>query len=54
MVSEVFMGLAPMAVAPDNQRNGVGSALVKKGLGILREQKVAQRCIRVGASRVLP
>ena len=39
--SEVFMGLAPMAVAPDNQRNGVGSALVKKGLDILKEQKVA-------------
>jgi putative acetyltransferase len=28
-----LMGLAPMAVAPAHQRNGVGSALVRAGLG---------------------
>lgn len=28
-----FMGLAPMAVAPDYQRRGIGSALVRQGLG---------------------
>jgi len=27
-----LMGLAPMAVAPDHQRKGVGSALVREGL----------------------
>jgi putative acetyltransferase len=33
----VGMGLAPMAVLPDRQRQGIGSALVRRGLDILRE-----------------
>lgn len=32
------MGLAPMAVLPDRQRQGIGSQLVKRGLEILRER----------------
>lgn len=32
------MGLAPMAVAPERQRQGVGSALVERGLALLRER----------------
>jgi len=32
------MGLAPMAVRPDRQRQGIGSQLVKAGLEILEEQ----------------
>ncbi len=32
------MGLAPMAVLPDRQRQGIGSKLVEHGLEILREQ----------------
>lgn len=32
------MGLAPMAVLPDFQRQGIGSQLVKAGLEILRKQ----------------
>lgn len=32
------MGLAPMAVLPDHQGHGIGSALVKRGLDILRER----------------
>jgi putative acetyltransferase len=32
------MGLAPMAVLPDRQRQGVGSQLVRRGLHILRER----------------
>jgi putative acetyltransferase len=32
------MGLAPMAVLPDRQRRGLGSALVRRGLQILRER----------------
>ena len=32
------MGLAPMAVAPDRQRSGVGSALVRAGLEACRER----------------
>lgn len=32
------MGLAPMAVLPGKQRQGIGSQLVKRGLEILREQ----------------
>ena len=32
----VGMGLAPMAVAPDRQRQGIGSTLVRQGLEMLR------------------
>jgi len=32
------MGLAPMAVLPDRQRQGIGSLLVKRGLDILGER----------------
>ena len=32
------MGLAPMAVRPDRQRQGIGSQLVRRGLEILRER----------------
>ena len=32
------MGLAPMAVLPDRQRQGIGSQLVGRGIEILREQ----------------
>jgi len=32
------MGLAPMAVVPPRQRQGIGSLLVESGLAILREQ----------------
>ena len=32
------MGLAPMAVLPSMQRQGIGSQLVKRGLEILRER----------------
>jgi putative acetyltransferase len=31
------MGLAPLAVLPDHQRQRIGSALVRHGLAILRE-----------------
>jgi len=34
----VGMGLAPLAVTPDRQRQGIGSALTKRGLEILRER----------------
>jgi putative acetyltransferase len=34
----VGMGLAPMAVHPERQRHGVGSALVRHGLEILRQR----------------
>lgn len=32
------MGLAPMAVLPDRQRQGIGSQLVRRGLDNLRER----------------
>src|SRR5437879_13678113 len=32
------MGLGPMAVLPEHQRQGVGSRLVRRGLDILRER----------------
>ena len=34
----VGMGLAPLAVLPEHQRQGIGSALVRHGLKILRER----------------
>ena len=34
----VGMGLAPMAVLPECQRQGIGSQLVRRGLDILRER----------------
>ncbi len=39
-----IMGLAPMAVAPGNQRKGIGSALVRAGL---------ERCTRLGFGAVV-
>jgi putative acetyltransferase len=36
-----LLGLAPMAVAPSQQREGVGSALVRTGLEQCRRQGVA-------------
>lgn len=34
-------GLAPVSVAPDNQGQGIGDALIRAGLDALREQGVA-------------
>ncbi len=34
-------GLAPVSVAPDRQGQGVGAALIRAGLDVLREQGVA-------------
>lgn len=39
-----IMGLAPLAVAPDHQRKGVGSALVRAGL---------DQCMRLGFGAVV-
>jgi putative acetyltransferase len=33
------MGLAPMAVHPDRQRQGIGSRLVTQGLDVLRDRR---------------
>jgi len=35
----VGMGLAPMAVLPDRQRQGIGSKLVRRGIEILRQRR---------------
>ena len=40
----LVMGLAPMAVHPDRQRSGIGSALVERGLA---------ECRRLGAAAVV-
>ena len=34
--SDAAVGLAPLAVAPDHQRRGIGSALVREGLATLK------------------
>jgi putative acetyltransferase len=39
-----IMGLGPMAVAPDHQRKGIGSALVREGL---------KRCKQLGCQAVV-
>jgi putative acetyltransferase len=33
------MGLAPMAVVPERQRRGIGAALARRGLDLLRERE---------------
>ncbi len=38
--SLLLMGLAPMAVLPDYQRQGIGSVLVEEGLAQCRREKV--------------
>ena len=35
----LLLGLGPLAVAPDHQRQGVGAALVKEGLKLCRKNK---------------
>ena len=35
----VGMGLAPMAVAPQRQRQGIGTRLVERGLEVLRQRR---------------
>ena len=35
----LLLGLGPLAVAPDHQRQGVGAALVEEGLKVCRENK---------------
>jgi putative acetyltransferase len=37
----VGMGLAPLAVLPDHQRQGIGTRLVERGLALLRERGCA-------------
>ena len=45
---QAWFGLAPLAVRPDRQRQGIGAALIRKGLTLLREQG-AQGCVVLGA-----
>ena len=48
------MGLAPMAVLPEDQRQGVGSALVRGGLDLLRQRSrpcAAPRIIATSVTR---
>ena len=42
-----WYGLGPVSVWPHRQKQGIGSALVKKGLSILRDRG-AQGCVLVG------
>ena len=39
------LGLGPLAVLPELQRQGIGSALVQRGLDICREQGHARICV---------
>ncbi|HVT52814.1 MAG TPA: N-acetyltransferase [Dongiaceae bacterium] len=45
--SDGWYGLGPVAVRPDSQRQGVGTALIRKGLGRL-EALGAQGCVLLG------
>lgn len=42
-----WYGLGPVSVVPDSQNQGVGSALIAKGLALLREAR-ANGCVVVG------
>lgn len=45
--AEGWYGLGPVSVLPDHQKQGIGKALINKGLSLLREMK-AQGCALVG------
>lgn len=45
-----WLGLAPLAVVPDHQGKGIGSALVKAGIARARQQN-AQGCVVMGSPR---
>jgi putative acetyltransferase len=43
-----WLGLGPLAVRPDRQRSGIGSALVRQGLGMI-EAMGAAGCVLLGS-----
>lgn len=45
--TEGWYGLGPLSVTPDRQRRGIGQALVREGLRLLR-QRHAQGCVLLG------
>ncbi|RLQ87659.1 GNAT family N-acetyltransferase [Notoacmeibacter ruber] len=44
---EGWYGIAPLAVAPDHQRRGIGAALMQRTMDLLRKQG-AEGCVLVG------
>ena len=48
-----LVGLAPLAVVPERQRQGVGAALVRRGLDVLREQGY-RACVVLGHASYYP
>lgn len=51
--SRLVMGLAPMAVMPDRQKEGIGSALVREGLGAI-ERMGADAVVVLGHPEYYP
>jgi putative acetyltransferase len=45
--SEGWFGLGPVAVAPKRQREGIGAALIERGLALLHE-RAAAGCVVLG------
>ncbi|WP_228766491.1 GNAT family N-acetyltransferase [Pelagerythrobacter aerophilus] len=45
--SEDWFGLGPVAVMPERQREGIGAALIERGLTLLRERDAAG-CVVLG------
>lgn len=45
--SEGWFGLGPVAVMPERQSNGIGAALIERGLAMLRERGAAG-CVVLG------
>ncbi|KAF9432923.1 hypothetical protein BGZ76_010130 [Entomortierella beljakovae] len=46
-----WYGLGPIAVSPNHQRSGIGSALIKEGLAKLVETNGASGCVVVGSPK---
>lgn len=45
--SDLWYGLGPVSAAPDRQKSGIGTVLIKTGLKILRDRGVAG-CVLIG------
>lgn len=47
--TKTWLGLGPISVAPDRQRQGVGRRLIEEGLARIKEMEDVQGCVLLGS-----